>query len=148
MSESRIRTDVLNPCPTCGKRFDVGGCMTFADYFLEKLNGGKCPACGTQVVIQVPECFQPEVWERATTLPAIRAVSIEELDLSVRTKRSLEQVGITTVGDLLDSTEARIREGVRVSDSVIAEIERLLASKGLSLASSSAESEGASNPLS
>jgi rRNA maturation protein Nop10 len=136
MSEPRFRNDVLNPCPTCGKRFDIGGCMTFVDYFLEKSHGGKCPDCGTQVVIRVPERFQPEVWERAKSLPEIRAVVIEDLYLSVRTKRSLEQVGITTVGDLLDSTEARIRDGVSVSDSVIAEIERLLASKRLSLAGS------------
>ena len=136
MSEPRLRNDVLNPCPTCGKRFDVGGCMTFVDYFLEKLNGGKCPACGTQVVFQVPERFQPELWERATTESEIHAIAIEELDLSVRTKRSLEEVGITTVGELFDSTEAQIRQGVTVSDSVIAEVERLLASKGLSLARS------------
>ena len=134
MNESRIRTDVLNPCPSCGKQFDVGCCMTFVDYFLEKLHGGKCPTCGTQVVVRVPERFHPELWERATTLAEIRAVVIEELDLSVRTRRSLEQVGITTVGDLLDSTEARIRQGPPVADSVIAEINRLLASKGLSLA--------------
>src|SRR5262249_7498028 len=119
-----------------GQRFDVLGCMTFVDRSLEKLDGGKCPACGTQVVIQAPASFQPEVWEGATTLTAIRAVLIEELDLSVRTKRSLRQVGMTTVGDLLDSTEARIRRGLSVSDSVIAEIERLLAGKGLSLAGS------------
>jgi hypothetical protein len=135
-SESRMRTDVLNPCSKCGERFDVGGCMTFVDYFLEALHGGKCPDCWTQVVIQVLARLQPELWERATTLPEIRAVVIEELDLSVRTRRSLEQIGITTVGDLLNSTEARIRQAVPVSDPVIAEIERLLASKGLSLASS------------
>jgi DNA-directed RNA polymerase alpha subunit len=110
--------------------------MTFVDYFLEQSHGGNCPDCGTQVVIRVLERFQPEVWERAETLPEICALEIEVLDLSVRTRRSLEQVGITTVGDLLDSTETRIRRGVTVSDSVIAEIERLLASKRLSLAGS------------
>jgi hypothetical protein len=77
--------------PTCGKRFDVGGCMTFVDYFLEKLNGGKCPVCGTQVVFQVPERFQPELWERATKLSEIRAIVIEELDLSVRTGARLSK---------------------------------------------------------
>jgi rRNA maturation protein Nop10 len=136
MNEPRLRNEVRNPCPTCGKRFDVRGCMTFVDYFLEQLSGGKCPDCGTQVVFQVPERFQPELWEQATTDTEIRAILIEELGLSVRTTRSLEQVGITTVGELLDSTEARIREGLTVSDSVIAEIGRLLASKGLSLAGS------------
>lgn len=136
MNEPRLRNDVVNPCPTCGKRFDIGGCMTFVDYFLDKLNGGKCPRCGTQVVFQVPERFQPELWERARTETEIRAIAIEELDLSVRTKRSLEKVGINTVGELLDSTEAQIRRGLAVSDSVIAEVKRLLASKDLSLAGS------------
>jgi DNA-directed RNA polymerase alpha subunit len=120
----------------CGKQFDIGGCMTYLDYFLERSHEGKCPVCGTQVVIRVQARYQPEVRERAKTLPEIRAVVVEELDLSVRTKLSLEQVGITTVGHLLDSTEARIRHGVNDSDSVIAEIERLLASKRLSLAGS------------
>jgi DNA-directed RNA polymerase alpha subunit len=108
--------------------------MTFVDHFLEMSYGGKCPDCGTRVVIQVPERFHPEKWERATTLPEIRAVVIEEMNLSIRTKCSLEQVGITTVGDLLDCNETRIRQGGAVSDSVIAEIERLLTTKGLSLA--------------
>jgi DNA-directed RNA polymerase alpha subunit len=114
--------------------FDVGGCMTFVDHFLEKGHGGKCPTCGTQVVIRVPEQFQPEVWERATTLSEIRAVVTDNLDLSIRTRRSLEQLGIVTVGDLLDSTEAQIRQELAVGDSVIAELSRLLASKGLSFA--------------
>ena len=134
MNEPRFRNGVLNPCPTCGTRFDFNGCMTFVDYFLEKLSGGKCPDCGTQVVIRVAESFRPELWERATTESEIRSVVIEQLDLSVRTRRSLEQAGIATVGELLDSTEAQIRRGLAVSDSVIAEIERLLATKGLSLA--------------
>jgi rRNA maturation protein Nop10 len=136
MNEPRFRNDVLNPCPSCGERFDVGGCMTFVDYFLEKLYGGKCPVCGTQVVFQVPERFQPELWERARTESEIRAIVIEQLDLSVRTRRSLAQLGITTVGELLDSTEAHIRRGLTVSDSVITEVERLLESKGLSIAGS------------
>jgi endogenous inhibitor of DNA gyrase (YacG/DUF329 family) len=135
MSASRLRTEVLNPCPTCGKHFDVGGCMTFVDYFLETLHGGKCPACGTQVVIRVQERFRPEVWESATTLPEIRAVVIDNLDLSVRTRRSLEQLGLVTIGDVLDTTEARIRQGLPVADPVIAEIRRLLATKGLAVAS-------------
>src|SRR5262249_38671066 len=99
-------------------------------------HGGKCPACGTQVVIRVPERLQTDVWERAATPAEIRAVVIEELDLSVRTRRSLEQLGIVTVGDLLDSTETRIRQGLAVSDPVIVELGRPLASKGLSLATS------------
>lgn len=102
--------------------------MTFVDYFLEKLNGGKCPVCGTQVVFQVPQRFQPELWERATTESEIHAIVIEELDLSVRTKPSLEQANIITVGELLGSTEVQIRQSVIVSDSVIAEVNRLLAS--------------------
>ena len=133
MSEPRFRNDVLNPCPTCGKRFDTGGCMTFVDFFLEELHGGNCPACGTKVVIRVLEPFQPEKWEEATTLPEIRAIRIDELDLSVRTRNSLATLEIETVGNLLDSTEARIRQRFSVSDSVITEVRQLLASKGLSI---------------
>lgn len=110
--------------------------MTFVDGFLEALNGGKCPACGTQVVIKVEDKFQPELWENATTLPEIQAVAINDLDLSVRTRCSLEQVGITTVGQLLNSTEAHIRTGLVISDSVIDEIRQLLSSKGLSIPTS------------
>src|SRR4051794_27541007 len=119
MSEPRTRNDVLNPCPNCGKRFDVMGCMTFVDQHLEASHGGKCPTCRTRVVVQVSDPLQPEAWERAMTLHAIRAVLIDELYLSVRTRVVLRRVGITTVGDLLDSTEARIRRGDRASDSMI-----------------------------
>jgi DNA-directed RNA polymerase subunit RPC12/RpoP len=133
MSEPRFRNDVLNPCPTCGKRFDTGGCMTFVDSFLEELHGGNCPACGTKVVVRVPEQFQPEKWDEATTLPEIRAIRIDELELSVRTRNSLAALEIETVGDLLNLTEARIRQRFAVSDSVIAEVRQLLASKGLAV---------------
>jgi len=133
MSELRFRNDVLNPCPTCGKRFDLNGCMTFVGDFLEKLHSGKCPACGTQVVIRVSDPFQPEIWEQATTLPEIRTIAMEKLDLSVRTRISLRKLNITTIGDLLDSSEATFQQGLAVPDSVIDEIRRLLATKGLSI---------------
>ena len=135
MSESQFRTQVLNPCPMCGKRFDCNGCMTFVDEFLDKAHAGNCPECGTHVVIRVPYRFQTEAWEKATTLLEIRSFIIEELDLSVRTKRSLEQLGITTIGQLLESSEQTIREKLVVSDSVVEEIHRLLASKSLSMES-------------
>jgi hypothetical protein len=134
MSMSLTRTEVLNPCPTCGKRFDVGGCMTFVDQFLTELHGGKCPDCGTQVVKQVEGGWQPEVWERATGLADIRAVRIDALDLSVRTKNSLEQLGIVSIGDLLDCGAGRIRRGLAVAEPVLREVRQLLAEKSLSFA--------------
>lgn len=133
MSMLRFRNEVLNPCPACGKRFDIGGCMTFVDLFLQKVHSGKCPDCGTQVVMQVEERFQPQLWEKTTNLSELRQIAINYLTLSVRTSHSLEQVEILTIGQLLDSTEAKIRQCLAVSDSVIDEIRRLLASKGLSI---------------
>jgi DNA-directed RNA polymerase alpha subunit len=133
MSTVRFRNEVLNPCPTCGKQFDIGGCMTFMDLFLQEAHAGKCPNCGTQVVIQVEERYQPEIWEKAESLSQIRSIAIADLWLSVRTSRSLEQIGIATIGQLLDSTEAEIRQGLLVSNSVIDEIRRLLSTKGLSM---------------
>jgi endogenous inhibitor of DNA gyrase (YacG/DUF329 family) len=131
--ETEFRTDVLNPCPTCGKRFDIGGCMTYMDLFLEAAHGGKCPACGTKVVITVEDGRQPDVWDRAQTLSQIRTVPIRDLYLSVRTLNSLEQLQIANVGQLLDSSESKIRQGLVISDSVIGELRRLLAKKGLLL---------------
>src|SRR5262249_14082162 len=124
----------LNPCPTCGKCFDIAGCMTFVDHFLTALNGGKCPGCGTQVVKQVEGGWQPEVWERATSLTDIRAVLIDALDLSVRTKNSLEQLDIVSVGDLLDCGAGRVRRELAVAEPVLREVRELLAEKSLPLA--------------
>jgi Bacterial RNA polymerase, alpha chain C terminal domain len=128
-----MRNDVLNPCPTCGKQFDVGGCMTFVDYFLEKCFGGKCRVGGTQVVSQVPLDQQPPGWEETSDLIELRAVLLVDLNLSVRTTLSLDKLGIATVGDLLDTTEANIRNQVIMPEHVIEEIRRLLESKGLAL---------------
>jgi DNA-directed RNA polymerase alpha subunit len=110
--------------------------MTFVDSFLQELHGGKCPSCGTQVVVQVEDRRQPEAWEVAETLPEIRAVAIEDLYLSVRAKRSLEQAGVTTIGELLDFTEAKIRQSVVFGESVVKEVRELLARKGLAMRSS------------
>ena len=136
MSQPRFRNEVLNPCPTCGARFDFNGCMTFVDYLLEKTSGGKCPKCGTQLVYQVLDRFQPEVWDNATTLSEIRNLKIDQLDLSVKTRNLLAKVGVTTVGELLVCTEAQLRSETNVSDRIIAEIEQLLADKGLKLSNS------------
>jgi predicted RNA-binding Zn-ribbon protein involved in translation (DUF1610 family) len=130
MSEPQFRNEVANPCPTCGKRFDFNGCMTFVDEFLERATGGKCPNCGTLAVTRVPDRVQPDVWVNATALDDIR---IRSLWLSVRTMNVLEHVGIATVGDLLDSTEERIQSGPKFGDSVLREVRALLTSKGLAL---------------
>jgi DNA-directed RNA polymerase alpha subunit len=137
MNPAPYRNEVLNPCPGCGKRFDVNGCMTFVDSFLETWSGGKCPACGTPVVLRVQDRSQPEARESATTLAEIRAFALDDLWLSVRTRRVLEEAGVTTVGQLLDSTESAIRHSPLAGNSVIAEIQRLLSGKGLSIASTS-----------
>jgi predicted RNA-binding Zn-ribbon protein involved in translation (DUF1610 family) len=133
MTESKFRSDVLNPCPKCGKRFDFNGCMTFMDLFLQEDHGGLCPACGSQVVITVEDGRQPEEWVRAQTLSEIRTVLIKDLYLSVRAICSLEHLAIANVGQLLDRSQATIPEKLGLADSVVGELRRLLASKGLSL---------------
>jgi hypothetical protein len=108
--------------------------MTFMDHFLTELNGGKCPGCGTPVVNQVEGGWQPQVWERTTALADIRAARIDALDLSIRTKNSLEQLGIVRIGDLLDCGAGRIRRGLAVAEPVLREVRELLGEESLSLA--------------
>jgi hypothetical protein len=108
--------------------------MTMVDGFLTALHAGKCPACGTQVVKEVEVSRHPEVWDKATGLTEIRALRIDALCLSIRTEYSLEQLGVITVGDLLDGGAGRIRRGLPVAEPVLRELRELLAEKGLSLA--------------
>lgn len=109
------------------------GCMTFVDSFLERATQGKCPKCGTQVVIQVEEHLQTHLWEQATIQAEISAIEIGKLNLSVRTRRTLAKLNIKTIGELLSASESRIRTGVPISEPVTDEIRQLLASKGLKL---------------
>jgi DNA-directed RNA polymerase alpha subunit len=117
----------------CGQKFDVGGCMTFVADFLEHATDGKCPDCGTNVVIQV-ECYiYSEEWANEKDPVRLRKFRIDELGLSVRTTNSLAQMGVETIGHLLEIKEGDIRKAFKVAEPVIIEITNLLAGKNLSL---------------
>lgn len=60
-------------------------------------------------------------------------VEIEELELGVRTYNYLKRIDVQTVADLVDKTEAELREIPNVLDRSIKEIEDTLALQGLKL---------------
>src|SRR5262249_53510124 len=133
MSQTVLTTVVLNPCPTCGKSFDVNGCMTLVAEFLQHATSGKCPGCATQVVVQEERYLYSKEWAEEGDPVRLRQIRIETLGLSVRTTNSLEQMGVRTVGQLLETKEHDIRQAFKVCEPVIAEVGKLLAARGLSL---------------
>jgi DNA-directed RNA polymerase alpha subunit len=135
MSQKRVETDVLNPCPKCGKTFDVGGCMTFVADYLQHASNGKCPICGTLVVVQVERYIYSEEWAEENDQAKLLEFRIEDLGLSVRTTNSLAQMNVLTIGQLLEVRADDIRKAFKVPEPVIIEIAKLLAGKGLSLKS-------------
>lgn len=62
-----------------------------------------------------------------------RIVPIEALDLSIRARRCMENLEITTVGDLLDRTEADLLGSKNFGQTSLNEIRRRLETMGLSL---------------
>ena len=126
---------VLNPCPTCGERFDfpVTGCMTFVGDLLMASTGGKCPKCGTQVVVDGPQDQDQRVdsLSLAQSDDEIRAVQIVDLDLSVRCRLAPVRAGLETVGDLLELAKADLADRLGHVQSCIKEIDEILAGKGL-----------------
>jgi len=119
---------VLNPCPTCGNCLDVGGCMTFVAYFLEEFSDGKCPGCGTVVLIEVPEPKTVDAWAVASS-SEVPNVRFDDMDLSVRTKNSMRQLNIATVGDLLALPRQHIIDNLPVSEPVLHELDERLSEK-------------------
>jgi hypothetical protein len=131
-----MANSVLNPCPTCGKRFDfpLTQCMTMVDEFLLASTGGKCPQCGTPVVI----AGSPSPGEKLLALLAqaqseeeINQINVAELELSVRSHLALSRAGLYTLGDLLQLTQPQLAERLSAHSGQIAEIEQLLAEGGL-----------------
>lgn len=104
-------SDVLDPCPTCGKRFDfpLTGCMTMVEEFLTKTHRGKCPECGTQIVVDDPTTeFRTGSCIATWDAKSILEIQVVDLKVSVRCRLHLYQAGIRTVGDLLQLTTAEI----------------------------------------
>jgi DNA-directed RNA polymerase subunit alpha len=61
------------------------------------------------------------------------SMSIDELDLSVRSNNCLRRAGINTVGDLLKKTEAEMMKVRNLGKKSLEEIKKKLADMGLSL---------------
>lgn len=128
--------EVLNPCPKCGKRFDfpLTGCMTFVDEFLMASTGGKCPECGTQVVLDRPVEFrrrQVNMLLAAKSPAEAEAVQLVDLDLPVRCRLLLMRMGIETFGDLVQHAKEtflspRLESGI----SCLEEVLKLLEGRG------------------
>ena len=133
MRQFETRTEVLNPCPSCGSTFDCNGCMTFVDHFLQQSTNGKCPTCGTQVLVETKYYFHGEAWANELDPKLYSEFRIAELGLSVRATNSLDQMRVITVGDLLKITEAQIRSQFKIADPIVLEVTRFLSSKQLSL---------------
>jgi DNA-directed RNA polymerase alpha subunit len=127
---------VLNPCPKCGKRFDfpVTGCITFVDTFLLAHNEGRCPECGTQVVVderQEHGGHPADSLSAAKANEEIRGVKIVDLDLSVRCRLALTRIGIDNLGALLQLTKDDLSKQLEQLPLCIDEIEEFLVGKGL-----------------
>lgn len=67
----------------------------------------------------------------------ILAQHVETLDLSVRARRVLESMGVTSIGELINCTESQIRAERNCGEASINEIKARLADRGLRLRSQS-----------
>jgi DNA-directed RNA polymerase subunit alpha len=61
--------------------------------------------------------------------------SIEDLDLSIRSRRAIETLGVTTIGDLCRLTESDLLNCKNFGQTSLNEIRRKLGERGLSLSS-------------
>jgi DNA-directed RNA polymerase alpha subunit len=107
--------------------------MTFVADLLQHAHDGKCPICSTQVVVQVERFIYSEEWANEDDLSRLQEFRIDELGMSVRTTMSLTQMGVDTIGQLLEINKSDIRNAFQRSESIIMEIGKLLDGKGLSL---------------
>lgn len=61
------------------------------------------------------------------------AVSVDELEISVRTAAALQTAGLETVGELLECSAAQLRERHRFDPRSVRELQELLGDMGLAL---------------
>lgn len=71
--------------------------------------------------------------EETNRVDALLAMSVEQLDLSVRSANCLKKVRISTLRDLVRKSETEMRESVRLGPTSLAEIKERLSRLGLSL---------------
>jgi len=93
-------------CPHCGKEFT-------------------CPHCGKEAVYAPPELSPEE---------QLKSMSIEELELSVRSYRCIKNLGIKTVGELIQRSPAELLRLANFGSKSLDEIRQVLESMNLSLA--------------
>lgn len=125
----------LNPCPQCGRRFDfpLTGCMTYVAEWLTANSHGKCPDCGTTVVVDQP---QP-VSESLNPIAAARTqteklnVKVVDLPLSVGCRNKIQKMNLITLGELLQFPKESIRQGLADSPNCFEQIESLLDEHGM-----------------
>lgn len=134
-----MEVDVLNPCPTCGRRFDfwMTGCMTFVAEGLQASTGGNCPACGTQVVVEK----EPSRWRsRLYAFEEACGFDLSELEFSVRCRLVFDRRGITKVNQLIGLSMPDLLEVFNGSEARAAEVVEQLALQGLTLAAATTPS--------
>lgn len=125
-----LNQHVLNPCPSCGKRFDfpVTGCMTFVAESLIAGSSGKCPVCGTLVVTDSPppEFVPLDAMTSAKNTTERLAVLIVNLPLSVRCRNKMHKLGAETLGEFLQIPAAAILDHFEGDPTSIEQIVEML----------------------
>jgi DNA-directed RNA polymerase subunit alpha len=71
----------------------------------------------------------------ATASPEVLGKSIDELDLSVRSRRCMERLEVRTIRDLINKTEVELMSAKNFGMTSLNEIKRKLADLGLGLRS-------------
>ncbi|WP_145052718.1 hypothetical protein [Lignipirellula cremea] len=130
-----MTSHVLNPCPQCGRRFDfpLTGCMTFVAESLIANSNGKCPECGTPVVVDqpLPTAEHVDSLAAAQTDSEKRDVKIVDLPLSIRCRLQIHKMNIETLGGLLQISKDAVRQQLAESPTYIDDIQSMLDEHGL-----------------
>jgi DNA-directed RNA polymerase subunit RPC12/RpoP len=133
-----MTSQVINPCPMCGKRFGfpLTGCMTFVAESLIANSDGKCPACGTTVVVDQPPSVTeplhpPDALAAAQTETERRNVKIADLPLSVRCRLQIHRMDIHSLGELLQRPKDTVRRHLAGSPNYFDQLQALLDQHGL-----------------
>ena len=124
---------MLTSCPQCGA----------AAFTAEPTLGiyeSRCRHCGAE--LSPTPHTEPTAWALAKTEAERLACPIDlDLDLSVRTVQSLHRMGIYTVGDLVACSARQIIDGALNPATILGDIEPLLHSRGLQLATDADSSQ-------
>lgn len=92
---------------------------------------------GQGVPQEEPELLEPVQVDLPADQAALMRRGVAELELSVRSRKALQRLGITTLGELTQRSEAELMTIKNFGQTSLAEIQRQLETHGLSLRSSS-----------